>query len=617
MACYKYIAIYTTSLSLLLQLVSSKVSNDRLWMTTEDNCSVSFLSNSQAIASRNSTLTTSQEFYEDHFYSTNSSVSCIDNGSDHCSWEYCVNENCRCTKKSPTRDIIHCSEKRNLSVLSCFCVTNNEDEDIIEVGNCVYNCNNIKSDLSNSAYHVLPKSVSKLNEVMCGKFNRNGTLCGKCRDGFSPLAYSFNMTCVKCPNGRSNWWKYVLSAFLPLTVFYFIVVFCKINATSSPLHGFIYYNQAISMPQIVRLLFLATRHRPKYETALKYLATFYGVWNLDFFRSFNLGICLGTNTLQSLALDMAVGIYPLLLMILSYFLIHLYDNNFRPLVILWKPFHRVFSLFRRNWEIRTSIVDAFATFLLLSNVKFLSVSYDILVPVKVFQLSPSKDLNPTWRLYYDANVPYFGRSHLPFAIMAITILIIFVLLPILILLLYPCNWFQRFLNVFPVNWQVLHTFVDSFQGCYKDGNEAGIRDCRWFSSFFFIIRITVFMVAAIVTPTSVYFIISSMLLVLFVILLINIQPFKSNLSHYSNINAAFFLLLISWYISVIGLDMAIFMKHDAILPFYILCLIFGVLPALYGFSIILYWIFSQRKFGFELIRRVCAFRQGYDWWALE
>ena len=392
---------------------------------------------------------------------------------------------------STHNNIIHCSEKRNLSVLDCFCVTYNEEESLTEVGNCIYNCENIqKSDLSDVLYHVLPKNVSKLNEAMCGKFNRNGTLCGKCRDGFFPLAYSFNMTCVKCPNGRSNWWKYVLSAFLPLTVFYFIVVFCKINATSSPLHGFIYYNQAISMPQMVRLLFLATEDRPKYQTVVKYLATFYGVWNLDFFRSFDLGICLGTDTLQSLALDMAVGIYPLLLMVLSYFLIHLYDNNFRPLVILWKPFHRVFSLFRRNWEIRTSIVDAFATFLLLSNVKFLSVSFDLLAPVKVFQLSPSKDLNPTWRLFYDANVPYFGRSHLPYAIMAITILIIFVLLPILILLLYPCNWFQRLLNVFPVNWQVLHTFVDSFQGCYKDGTEAGTRDCRWFSSFFFIIRIT-------------------------------------------------------------------------------------------------------------------------------
>ena len=247
--------------------------------------------------------------------------------------------------------------------------------------------------------------------------------------------------------------------------------------------------------------------------------------------------------------------------------------------------------------------------------KFLSVSYDLLVPVKVFLLSSSKDLNPTWRVFYDANVPYFGRSHLPYAIMAITILIIFVLLPILILLLYPCNWFQRFLNVFPVNWQVLHTFVDSFQGCYKDGTEAGTRDCQWFSSSFFILQITLFMMAAI-TPTSMYFVISSVILVLFVISIIIIQPFKPNLSHYSNINAVFFLL-ISWYISVKGLGMASFTKQDAIWPFYILCLIFGVLPVLYGFAIILYWIFSQRKFGFELIRRIRAFRQGYDWWTLE
>ena len=151
-------------------------------------------------------------------------------------------------------------------------MTYNKEESLTEVGNCIYNCENITSDV---LYHVLPKNVSKLNEVRCGEFNRNGTLCGKCKDGFFPLAYSFDMTCVKCPNGRSNWWKYVLFAFLPLTVFYFIVVFCKINATSSPLHGFIYCNQAITMPQMARFLFLATEYRPKYQTALKYLATFY------------------------------------------------------------------------------------------------------------------------------------------------------------------------------------------------------------------------------------------------------------------------------------------------------------------------------------------------------
>ncbi len=53
---------------------------------------------------------------------------------------------------------------------------------------------------------------------------------------------------------------------------------------------------------------------------------------LNFFRSFDLGICLGTGTLATLALDLALGVYPLLLMILSYIMIRLYDRNFLPLM---------------------------------------------------------------------------------------------------------------------------------------------------------------------------------------------------------------------------------------------------------------------------------------------
>ena len=191
--------------------------------------------------------------------------------------------------------------------------------------------------------------------------------------------YSFNLTCVKCPHGRANWWKFVLSAFLPLTIFYFIVVFFKINATSSCLHGFVFYCQVISMPQFSRVIMLGAKDTPKY---LPVLGSFCGIWNLDFFRSFDLGICLGTDTLQTLSLDIAVGIYPLLLMVLSYALIDLYDRNFRLLVIMWKPFLKFFGLFRRNWEIRTSLIDAYATFFLLSNVKLLSVSFDLSKSIK-------------------------------------------------------------------------------------------------------------------------------------------------------------------------------------------------------------------------------------------
>ena len=78
------------------------------------------------------------------------------------------------------------------------------------------------------------------------------------------------------------------------------------------------------------------------------LLALYGIWNLDFFRSFDLGICLGTSTLQTLSLDLLVAVYPLLLMALSYALITLYDRNIRVLVIIWRPFRGVFSLFHKT-----------------------------------------------------------------------------------------------------------------------------------------------------------------------------------------------------------------------------------------------------------------------------
>ena len=49
------------------------------------------------------------------------------------------------------------------------------------------------------------------------------SLCGKCKDGHYPLAYFYNMNCVEYQDGKSNWWKFVLAAFLPLTVFYLVL----------------------------------------------------------------------------------------------------------------------------------------------------------------------------------------------------------------------------------------------------------------------------------------------------------------------------------------------------------------------------------------------------------
>jgi len=67
----------------------------------------------------------------------------------------------------------------------------------------------------------------------------------------------------------------------------------------------------------------------------------------------------------------------------------------------------------------------------------------------------------------DATVGFFSDEHFPFAIIAILILVF--VLPPLLLIFYPCKLFSRCFNCcHKRRWHALHTFVEAFQGCYKD-----------------------------------------------------------------------------------------------------------------------------------------------------
>ena len=88
-------------------------------------------------------------------------------------------------------------------------------------------------------------------------------------------------------------------------------------------------------------------------------------------------------------------------------------------------------------------------------------------------------------LFYAGNIKYFGKEHLPYGILAIIVSTVFIILLVALLALYPFVFFQKFLNCIPVRWHILHTFMDSFQGVFKDGTEPGTRDCRWFTAVLF------------------------------------------------------------------------------------------------------------------------------------
>ena len=498
-------------------------------------------------------------------------------------------------------DYEFCEINTKLTILN-HCITFDKSDNSTEIGDCIY--------ISNKILHGKElKNVSKLAGSICGTtFKRTGTLCGKCQDGYSPLAYSYDMKCVKCPHGASNWWKYLLAAFLPLTVFYFIIILLKINITSSYLHGFVLYAQIISAPGVTQELLIATS---EYNVSYaKWMGSLYQIWNLDFFRLVIPGNCLGTDTLLTLALDYTIGIYPLSLLVLSYVLIHLYDIHFKPLVWIWKPFRAVFSLFNSKWEIKTSLIDAFSTLLLLAYVKILNTSFDLLTPVNVYQLSSSGQLTRSWRLFFDATLVYFGPHHLPYAILAIVMLMVFVILPILLLFLYPFHWFHKFLNLFPFRWYVLHTFVDSFQGCYKDGTEPGTRDCRWFASLFLATRFALLLIGA-YTKNVLFYPLSTITLVFLCILLISIQPFKEPLRHHSYINAMFLLLLAVWN-NAITPEVTAEQYNRYTKIFLIFLFVIGSTGFFYMSAIILLWMYKKRRFGREFIQRFQSWRQGYQ-----
>ena len=528
-------------------------------------------------------------------------------------WMTCENKTthtCQCRKTNVYHDIVKCDSKSGrLSILDCYCATYNNATGRIIAGACIENCMNTKKTVD-PVYHQLPVNLSTWNEYVCGKdFNRGGRLCGKCLPGYSPLAYSFNMTCVNCTNGNQNIWKYLLIAFVPLTLFYYFILFFKVNATSSHLHGFIIFSQAISTSAFCRIMLLSIKQETHLSMVVteKILLSFYGFWNLDFFRMLIPGICLDLSMPSILALDYAVAAYPILLTILSYILIKLHDQNFKLVVCIWRPFQCLFTRFRRNWDIRTSIIDAYATFCLLSFCKIVSTSFDLLIPTYAYDLGGTDD--PKLVLYYDGTIEYFGPEHLPYAILAIIISLVFAVLPMLLMLIYPCRCFQFLLNRCHVRGHVLHTFMDAFQGCYKDGTEPGTRDCRWFAGLYLLLRILMLSVFSF-TLNSLFLPFGIIILLLVLIVIINVQPNKTTVAHYNKINVTFISFLVLYYTALNSVDISTIKNHFFVKGCYILSSLVGITPLIYMSCFCIYWFVSRRRWGIEFVGRVRQWLSG-------
>ena len=170
---------------------------------------------------------------------------------------------------------------------------------------------------------------------------------------------------------------------------------------------------------------------------------------------------------------------------------------------------------------------------------------------------------------------------------------LFVIIPTIILILYPCHFFQKFLSLFPINWHFLHAFVDSFQGSYKNGTEPGTFDCRSFSSFILLIQLILCFIYSL-TLSVMYFVYGLIALMILLIAMINIQPLKMVNLQYPLADLIFVFLLSFTHIAVLRREIATIEMHFYFMTaMTVIAILLMFIPLLYISYLIGSWFLSK------------------------
>ena len=449
-------------------------------------------------------------------------------------------------------------------------------------------------------YIKLPKSIYELNNSLCGKMSRKGRLCSKCIEGYGVAVYSPSFKCVKCEESYTNWLRYFAMELVPLTIFFLIVFTFHISITSAATNAFIFFSQVISLPFAVLLITTSWNLWLKGSQLAKVLSTTvvfpYSIWSLDFSSVSGPNFCLSPSisVAHVLALQYISALYPLVLSMVAFIIIELHARNFRPVVCLWRPLCLLFVRFRRTWQPKTSTMDAFAAFILLSYTKFVQVSLSLLTPSQVFNDS-GKVVDTVLR--YDPSIHYFGRPHLPYAILAIFVLLTFGAIPPILLLLYPFRRFQRCLNRYRLlQSPALQMFIDTFQGCYKNGKE------RCFAGLYFVFRVAIFTIyTSVKSDLPLFFIYLVLAYIGMLVLFIIFQPYKQKF--YNRLDMLMITLLALINALSLYTYLCLFLNSHKSFPYLSLIFTYTLmfLPLLYMISYVVY----RSLFGSACCKKHC------------
>ena len=498
-------------------------------------------------------------------------------------WFTPKNGTCHCG--DTIHDAVTCNEHtKEVMVLDCYCMTADSATNQTVVGNCFFNCFSLsRNDHDQYQYNMYHQAPSN-----CSYLHRRGTLCGECEKDYFVRVYSYKLDCIQCHHPDS-WWLYIAAAFLPLTVFIIIILVFRISVVSPKLHAFVFFAQIIGAPAHVRIILLSTEYLTSpTAVVISVYTTAYGIWNLDFFRTVLPDICLHLTTLQVPALDYLIAVYPMLLMVIAYTLVELHGYGFKPVLLMWKPFHYFLARFRREWDIQTSIVDAFVTFFILSTTKILSVSYDLLIPT---ELHGANGDFLGLRLYYDPNVEYFKHEHLPYALLALAVLSLFIL-PFCLLVLSSFRCVRKCFRKWRIRIRVLEDFLYAFQQYYRDDSND-MTDCRWYAGCYILVTFSFFLTYAF-TQSGFTYILYIVLFTIGAVTILIVQPYKEEYAIYNVVDCVLFLWLALLCAVVTLVNFASMLQRVYLVSTYAIMAFVCTAPFVYITAVVIRWMWKIR-----------------------
>ena len=467
-----------------------------------------------------------------------------------------VGKTCSCVcVKAPG---IYCNDStREAYLLHLHCISvRSPNSSQLVVSSCPYN--------HRRRVALTRLTLGQLDDKICKPYHRTGYLCSHCIDGYGVAINTFDYGCVKCrEHGKYDWALFLLLELVPITLVCFLVILLDVSVTSPALNALVFFSQIVSVTYSTNFSIWFFGVDSVNRTLAYPLLTLYGISNLEFFRNVFPKICLHENlgTLNVLVINYVKALYPMLLLCACYICVQLYDRNFRPLHCLWRPFRKCLKSVYRSRKPRTSIIDAFATLIVLSYSKFMYVSFPLVNLISVYELggggaddngsnaSHSVDPTPLPHRYYfnPAEVLHNPAANIAYFILGTVVLVVFVGCPPLFLLLYPLRAIQHCIGRLGVRTQIaLRTFADSFVGDFRDGTEdegggGKGRDCRCFAGLYLVLRI-VFLTLYIVTTTpTVLYLVQQILCTLGLLLFAVARPYK--VDFYNQLDAGFFALM--------------------------------------------------------------------------